>query len=680
MEIKVLFLHKFIVYQPTIKDTFKMKKSLSILFFLFAGYAIQAQSVINLDSLLKLLPKTLQDTNTVNLYINIGQQYQINQPQLARHYYLKAGNLSRKLHYPLGFCRYVANYSAILSMEGKYDSALMLDFDGLNVAEKWNNKLWIHKAYFNIGGCYNYQLQYEKALSYYLKVEKYFEEIDNHRYLGLVYDVLQVLYRKLNEYSKAVNYGERAVNLLSGKPTSNEYADALINLSNSYMKVTPPQTKKAMKGLTKALQIVKKNKNFYLEEIAYIEFGDLYYQVREMQKAKYFYTQALMLNKKTNYKKGICFEKQGLAYCELYYNNFQKAEKLAHEVLILANDKNFMKEKERALSMLAELELVKHNYIGYRIFLRQRDSVSYVIMNDQIIRTIKDKETLYETEKQQIQIGLLQKDKKIQSIYIIGLIVIALLILTIGSILRHNLNRKKQLIEKDAELKSQRISELEKEKILTATQAILVGEENERKRLARDLHDGLGGMLSVVKFNFLNIKGNLVLQEKDVQVFSNAIEMLDDSIRELRQVAHNLMPESLIRYGLKAALTDFCGCIDIVKLHFFGEEKLLIEQFKVASFRIIQELVNNAIKHAAATEINVQVIIEPDRMNIVVHDNGKGFDPSSIDYSQTNGLNSIQMRIESLNGTMSLLSQPGRGTEIEIDFTINSSKKSSQND
>jgi len=74
------------------------------------------------------------------------------------------------------------------------------------------------------------------------------------------------------------------------------------------------------------------------------------------------------------------------------------------------------------------------------------------------------------------------------------------------------------------------------------------------------------------------------------------------------------------------------------------------------------------------------VIIEPDRMNIVVHDNGKGFDPSSIDYSQTNGLNSIQMRIESLNGTMSLLSQPGRGTEIEIDFTINSSKKSSQND
>ena len=651
-----------------------MKKSGSILLFLFIVSVIQAQTVMNLDSLLRLVPKTSQDTNTVNLYINIGQQYQINQPQLARHYYLKAGKLSRRLNYPLGFCRYVANYSAILSMEGKYDSALVLDFEGLKVAEKWNNKLWIHKAYFNIGGCYNYKLQYEEALSYYLKVEKYFEEIDNKPYLGLIYDVLQVLYRKLNEYSKAVSYGEKAVNLLSGKPTSNEYADALINLSTSYMKLTPAQTEKALKGLNKAMQIAKRNKNFYLQEIAFIEFGDIYYQQCEMQNAKYFYTQALILNKKTNYKKGICFTKQGLAYCELYCNNFHQAEKLANEVFTLASEMNFIKEQERALSMLAELELVKHNYIGYRTFLRQKDSVSNLIMNNQIVRTIKDKESIYETEKKQIEIELLKKDKKIQSIYIAGLIVIALLIIFIGSIFRRNQIKMQLLIQKDAELKAQRIIELENEKKLTAIQAILVGEEKERKRLARDLHDGLGGMLSVVKLNFLNLKGSTIIGEKEVRVFNSALGLLDDSVGELRRVAHNLMPESLIRFGLKAGLTDFCRSIDMVQLHFFGEENLLPEQFKVASFRIIQELVNNAIKHAAASEINVQVIVEPDRMNIVVHDNGKGFDPSSIDYSQTNGLNSIQMRIESLNGTMDLLSQPNQGTEIQINFTINSLK------
>jgi len=649
-----------------------MKKSLCTLFFLFAVYIIQAQTVMSLDSLLRLLPETLHDSNTVNLYINIGQQYQTNHPQLARHYYLKAGNLSRKLNYSLGFCRYTANYSAVLSMEGKYDSALIVDLEGLKVAEKWNNKMWIHKAYFNIGGCYNYKLQYETALSYYLKVEKYFNEIHNKPYLGLVYDVLQVLYRKLNEYPKAVIYGEKAVNLLSCNPTSNEYADALINLSNSYMAVNPTHAGKAMKGLTKAIRIARKNKNFYLEEIAFIEIGDIYYQLCEMKKAKHFYEQALMLNKKTNYKKGVCSATNGLACCELYYNNYREAEKLARDVLAFATENNFMKEKEKAFSMLAQLELVKHDYTGYRTFLRQKDSLSNVIMNDQIIRAIKDKETIYETQKKQIQIELLQKDKKIQSIYILGLIVISLFLIILGLIVRRTQNRKQLLIEKDSELKVQRISELEKEKKLTATQAILVGEEKERKRLARDLHDGLGGMLSVVKLNFLHMKGNAVIQETDVQLFNKALEMLDDSISELRRVAHNLMPESLIRYGLKAALNDFCQSIDIVKLHFFGEERFLIEQFKIASFRIIQELVNNAIKHAAATEINVQVIVEHDRMNIVVHDNGIGFDPSSIDYTQTTGLNSIRMRVESLNGSMDLLSHPGQGTEVEVNFTMNS--------
>ena len=649
-----------------------MKKLLNIFIFLFAVNVIQAQTVMNLDSLLRLIPKTLQDTNTVNLYINIGQQYQTNQPEIAKHYYRKAGNLSRKLNYPLGFCRYVANYSAVLSMEGKYDAALNLDFVGLKVAEKWNNKMWIHKAYFNIGGCYNYKLQYETALSYYIKVEKYFQEINNKPYLGLIYDVLEVLYRKLNEYPKAVVYGEKAVSLLSNKPNSNEYIDALINLSDSYMNVTPTQTEKAMTGLNKAMKIARENKNIYLEGIAVVEIGDIYYQMYEMKKANYFYRKALVLDKKTNYKKGICFALQGLSYCELYHNNFQGAEKLTLEVLTLATENNFIKEKEKAFLMLAQLELAKHNYTGYRTYLKQKDSLSNVIMNDQIIRTIKDKEIVYETQKKQIQIELLQKNKKLQSIYIVGLILITIFLIILVLIYRRNLNRKRQLIEKDAELKAQRISELEKEKKLTATQAILVGEEKERKRLARDLHDGLGGMLSVVKLNFLNMKGNAVIQETDVLVFNKALEMLDDSIVELRRVAHNLMPESLIRYGLNAALTDYCRSIEMVQLHFFGEEEFLPEQYKVASFRIIQELVNNSIKHAAAGEINVQVIIELNRMNIVVHDNGKGFDPTSIDFTQTTGLNSIRMRVEALNGTMDLLSQPGQGTEVEINFTMDS--------
>jgi signal transduction histidine kinase len=225
-------------------------------------------------------------------------------------------------------------------------------------------------------------------------------------------------------------------------------------------------------------------------------------------------------------------------------------------------------------------------------------------------------------------------------------------------------------VEKDAELKAQRISELETERQLTATQALLQGEEAERKRLARDLHDGLGGMLSVIKLNLTNMKGNAILPETDIPAFENALEMLDGSIRELRRVAHNLMPESLMRYGLKAALSDFCGSIDLVKFHYFGNDQRMDERYEVAVFRIAQELVNNAIKHSKSRQINVQVIQEQERINLVVQDNGIGFNPDKLKDMNTSGLSSIRSRVESLKGQLDFFSEPQKGTEVQVNFNF----------
>ncbi|MDD4009512.1 MAG: histidine kinase [Fermentimonas sp.] len=125
---------------------------------------------------------------------------------------------------------------------------------------------------------------------------------------------------------------------------------------------------------------------------------------------------------------------------------------------------------------------------------------------------------------------------------------------------RHRINRHK-------------IESLKKEKQLVATQSLLDGETAERTRLARDLHDGLGGMLSTVRFNLSGFKdGNsgAIIESSDVELFNKALNALDESIRELRRVAHNMMPDSLTRYGLKASLTDFCNSISIVKFNYFG--------------------------------------------------------------------------------------------------------------
>ena len=218
-------------------------------------------------------------------------------------------------------------------------------------------------------------------------------------------------------------------------------------------------------------------------------------------------------------------------------------------------------------------------------------------------------------------------------------------------------------------LAEQKILQLEKEKQLVAANAIMEGETAERSRLARDMHDGLGGMLSAIKLNLFDIKKtNEALKENDGVKLNKVIGMLDNSISELRRVAHNLMPETLLKYGLKTSLQNFCSDLDNVEFHFYGDEKRLNGRVELMLYRSAFELVNNALKHSGATQINVQIIQQVERISLTVQDNGKGFDP--INTSKGTGLNNISNRVTSANGSMNIFSDAEYGTEIVIDFKI----------
>jgi len=625
---------------------------------------------MNLDSLLNLLPQAKQDTNAVNLYINIGEQYETNHPEIAKQYYRQAGRLSSQLNYARGFCKYASNYTAVLNMQGDIDSSLLINQQSLEAAKSINNEMLIAKSKFNIANCYNYLEQYEMALASYIEITPYFEKLNNKAYLSLLYDVMQMIYQNMEVYDKAIFYGEKALELSSEQKESNQRGNILMNLSINYAKANPPQTQKALEGYNEALRIARLNQNLYLESSILINLGDHYYHIKNYEKAKDYYTEVLPLVISLDDQKGICMVKRGLSYYELFQKRFDAAEGLILEALSIAKKNRFLIEEKECFSSLAEVYLAQNNYRKYHEFAQLHDSVSDIILNEKILRSTKDLEIKYESEKKQAQINLLEKDKKLQSIYVFALMGTSVFVLVLGFFYFRNQKRKRLLIEKDAELKTQRISELEKEKQLTASQALLDGESAERKRLARDLHDGLGGMLSVVKLNLINMKGNAILPETDVPAFHNALEMLDSSIRELRRVAHNLMPESLMRYGLKPALNDFCRTIDRVKLHFFGDEQRIDEKYEVAIFRIAQELVNNAIKHSGAEQINVQVIQEKTRINLVVQDNGVGFDTNTLQPEKTTGIRSIRSRVESLGGQLEILSYPGKGTEFQVNFNF----------
>lgn len=198
----------------------------------------------------------------------------------------------------------------------------------------------------------------------------------------------------------------------------------------------------------------------------------------------------------------------------------------------------------------------------------------------------------------------------------------------------------------------------DKHQLLAETRAAIAGELAERTRLARDLHDGLGSMLTAVKMNL----GPLGPHNK------GTIDALDEAIRELQRVIHNLLPDVLEREGLDKALENFCKGLPFVQYYSKGYHSRAVESLEVLMYRMAQELVNNAIKHSGASEISLQLLMNETMVSIIICDNGSGM-PAEAEWRGT-GLRHIRTRLEVFNGRIDIDSRKDEGTEIHITIPI----------
>jgi signal transduction histidine kinase len=212
------------------------------------------------------------------------------------------------------------------------------------------------------------------------------------------------------------------------------------------------------------------------------------------------------------------------------------------------------------------------------------------------------------------------------------------------------------------------IGNLKQEKELGYLKAMIAGEEKERTRLARELHDGIGGMLAAAKMGLGAIKN-----ADDTAALANMMRLLSDTATEVRQTAHNLMPDILTRNSLKDALLLYCADINLhsgleIDLQFYGGPEAMNKSAELILYRIAQELVQNIVKHAHATEAVMQIIQDGSRLNLIVEDNGIGFEQQEVDKGF--GLQNLQFRVQALQGYISITSAKGKGTSVYIEFDL----------
>ena len=290
-------------------------------------------------------------------------------------------------------------------------------------------------------------------------------------------------------------------------------------------------------------------------------------------------------------------------------------------------------------------------------------------------------EARYETKKKEIEIADLRiknTEKELQAVKRNQFILIAGtsaagIILLLG-FLYYNSNNKKIIAQKEQGLQKVHIQFLEGQQQVISLQSMVNGQEAERTRIAKDLHDGLGGLFSTIKMYFNTLKHDEpVLQNHDL--FSKSYALIDTASVEVRRIAHNMMPETLVKLGLIHAVQDLCsnvsaGKVLMVTLQSYGMEHRFSPSVEIMLYRIIQELINNIIKHAKATEAIVQFNRTEERLSVTVEDNGCGFKLHDANNKNHIGLETIKSRINYLNGNMSIDSQQGIGTTIMMEFLI----------
>ena len=370
---------------------------------------------------------------------------------------------------------------------------------------------------------------------------------------------------------------------------------------------------------------------------------------------------------------GFCYEK---------LQNYSAARKYLLKALPIASEGNFQRVKLEILQELVKVEEKTNNISRAYEYLKQSTALNDSLNASESKKIIAEIENKYQAAEKEKDILQLKKDKQIQALslkqkstlnyFLIGSVAVILMIGLLGF---RNFRQRQLFSRQQVELQQQRIRELEKDRQLVAVDSMIKGQEDERSRLAKDLHDGLGGLLSGVKYSLSNMKDNLIITPDNMAVFERSLDMLDTSIKELRRVAHNMMPEMLTKFGLDEALKEYCNTINAtgllsVKFQSLGMDSRLDKSVEIIVFRIVQELLNNILKHAVATEAFVQLIRQETRLNMVVEDNGKGMDIGLTETSKGAGWVNIRSRVDYLKGQLDIHSELGKGTLINIEFNV----------
>ncbi|MEM9822035.1 MAG: sensor histidine kinase [Bacteroidota bacterium] len=546
----------------------------------------------------------------------------------------------------------------------------------LDDADK-NKDIWrTAEVYALLGDFHLNAVDYENAFKSYTKSIDFYEGLGDSSRFYQVKISLAEYYQQLDFFEDGIKEYREAIEYYKKEKKLPQLARSYLGLSAIHRKAGDFQEELAY--LKKCEDINRAVKDTLLEIVYNINRSNTYQKMERYDEAMKSSQRALKLSYVTQNEKYLSLNLFRVGLLSQFKGNFPSAIDSLKKSLIYT-PLGYADQRRSIHKQLSECYSAIEDYN-----LAYDELIKYSVLNDSILNADKleianQANRQYKIERRDKLIKTLEKDKKVAEVkveyhqglvysFIAAFIAILISIYFIVRFYQQQISAKEIIARQKEEINRQKITELENNVKIESMYAMMAGQEAERERVAKDLHDSLGGLLSTVKLQFNTLESKLRGIE-NIGQYRKANQLLDDACQEVRDISRNMQPSSLLNLGLVPAVKDLINRVNdsehlSIDFQYYGLEAKLENSIALTVYRIVQELFHNSLKHAQASEILIQLTKKNGDLIIMVEDDGVGFDVEGVKKGM--GSENILSRVNYLKGDYSVHSVKGKGTTTLI--------------
>jgi len=640
-----------------------MKVFITLTFILFVLFQINPLFG-NANEHIQQILNAKADTNKVKSLSDLCWDYRFKSADSALIFGQQALQLATQINFQKGIAQAYNDMAIIYIDKANFRSAINYLDQAMKIRIQLKDSDGIAALYNKLGIIAQKQGRLKEALENQIAALKIYQKLGQDKWIGYSLNNIAIIHQNLGNLDNALKYHQEALEYRIKQKDREGETTSYGNMANLYAKMH--DTIQAFNYYEKALSLSRELKKDELISANLSNISNIYMGQKKYDKALALFTESLQIRERIGDSKGIAstLARMGTVYTET--GRFKQASEALNRSLKIARNVAVLEEELSALLGLAKLKALTHQTDSSFVLMRQYITLKDSVYDTRLKQQILDVQTQYETDKLEQDLYLIKKDKEFTEVKLqqrkteFWLLIFVMISISGAAIFLFYRHQQRQKAIANAE----RIIQQE-----TRLNAVFQAQEEERRRIAKELHDGVGQTISAIKMNYQSLSGKAAEKEL-VPEFEKIGKMLENAGTEVRSISHQMIPKELEQFGLVPAVE---GMLNLnlenapvqYRFEHSGFSERIGSHIELVLFRVLQELVSNVIKHSKANQLTVQLVKLKTHVVLNVSDNGIGFD---VERKEKNGIGllNIASRIDAIKGNLNYESASGKGTSVTI--------------